>query len=207
MAQTSWPFENIDTTETQFSKWSRHIGEGIDGVPGDNKLRPFGDDSGMQIRISSGEAMVRGHYYLSTAQETLLIDSPTDSQTRIDAVVLELDPTANRIILKIVEGPEVPSSPIPPTLTQTDAGIYQMLLGYVTIPAGTTSITSEMVSDFRSYMNSGVGLWRTATRPTNPVASKTIGFNVDLSLHEYWNGSTWLPMAPEAPSQFLLMGA
>jgi hypothetical protein len=152
MAQTSWPFENIDTTETQFSKWARHIGEGVNGGPDDTKLKPFGDDSGLQVRIASGEAMVRGHYYLSTAQETLTLDT-AGTDTRVDAIVLELDPASNKIELKIVQGTAVPSSPVPPTLTQTDAGIYQLLLGLVTIPASASSILAADVTDRRTFLS------------------------------------------------------
>lgn len=152
MAQTSWPFENIDTTETQFSKWARHIGEGVNGGPDDNKLKPFGDDSGLQVRIGSGEAMVRGHYYLSTAQETLALDT-AGTDTRIDAIVLELDPAANRIELKVVQGTAVPANPVPPTLTQTDAGVYQLLLGLVTIGSEATTILPADVTDRRTFLS------------------------------------------------------
>jgi|TARA_R110000782_G_C14717852_1_gene403858 hypothetical protein len=152
MAQTSYPFENVDTTETQFSKWARHIGEGVNGGPDNNKLKPSGDDSGMQLRIASGECMVRGHYYISTAQETLSIDS-AGTESRVDAVTLELDPAANQIILKIVQGLAVASNPQPPTLTQTDTGIYQVLLGLVTVAPDATSILAADVTDRRTFLS------------------------------------------------------
>lgn len=152
MAQTSWPFENIDTTETQFSRWARHIGEGVNGGPDTTKLKVTGDDSGLQVRIAAGEAMVRGHYYQSTSQETLAIVSAA-GQYRIDAVVLELDPTANQIILKVVQGNEAPSSPAVPTLTQTDTGVYQLLLGLVYINPDVSSILAEDVTDRRTYLS------------------------------------------------------
>ncbi len=152
MAQSSWPFENIDTTETQFSKWARHIGEGVNGGPDDTKLKPFGDDSGLQVRVAAGEAMVRGHYYLSTTQETLAI-ATAGTNTRVDAIVLELDPTLNSIILKVVQGVAVPSNPAPPTLTQTDAGVYQFLLGLVTIAPSATSILAGAVADRRTFLS------------------------------------------------------
>jgi len=152
MAQTSFPFENVDTTESQFSKWARHIGEGVNGGPDDLKLKPFGDDSGLQVRIPAGEAMVRGHYYLSTAQETLTLDT-AGLQTRIDAIVLELDPAANEIILKIVQGLAAPSNPVPPTLTQTDTGVYQLQLGLVTIGIEASSILAADVTDRRTFLS------------------------------------------------------
>lgn len=152
MTQTSWPFENIDTTETQFSKWARHIGEGVNGGPDDTKLLVTGDDSGLQVRIASGEALVRGHYYLSTAQETLTLDT-AGTDTRIDAIVLELDPAANVIILKVVQGDVVVSNPTPPAIIQTDAGVYQLLLALVVIESEAVSILAGDVTDRRTFLS------------------------------------------------------
>jgi hypothetical protein len=152
MAQSSFPFENIDTTETQFSKWARHIGEGVNGGPDNNKLTPTGDDSGMQVRIASGECMVRGHYYISTAQETLSIDT-AGTGTRIDAVVVELDPAANIIILKVVQGIAVSSNPEPPAIITTDTGVYQVMLGLVTVVPNATSILPANVTDRRTFLS------------------------------------------------------
>jgi hypothetical protein len=151
MAQQSYPFENVDVTETQFSKWARHIGEGVNGGPDTTSLLATGDDSGLQVRIAAGEAMVRGHYYINTSQATLTLDT-AGTDTRIDAIVVELDAAANSIVLKIVQGIAVASSPVPPTPTQTDIGIYQILIGLVTIPSSATSIVSADVTDRRTFI-------------------------------------------------------
>jgi hypothetical protein len=38
MAQSSYPFDNIDTTETQFSYWAKNLsGNGYGGVSGQNE--------------------------------------------------------------------------------------------------------------------------------------------------------------------------
>jgi hypothetical protein len=115
--------------------------------------------------------------------------------------------TTNGVTLKAVPGAAVLSGPTAPTLTQTTSGIYQMLLAYVTIPNNTTSITAGMVTDLRRFMGKRIGIWTTATRPTNPTAQHTIGFNNTLGIHEVWNGTAWVAFAPDLPSQFLLMGA
>lgn len=208
MAQTSYPFEDVDVSETQFGQWAGTIAgsAGVRGVPGDSNLLVSGDNSGLQVRVAAGQAIVRGHFYDNSIQETVAIVS-AGSQTRIDAIVLELDLTLNRIILKAVQGTAVSSSPVAPTLTQTANGVYQMLLGYVTIPNSTTSITAGMVSDRREFLGGRVGAWTTATRPASPVANLSLGFNASLGYHEVWNGTAWVAFAPDAPSMFLLMGA
>lgn len=154
MTQTSWPFENVDTSETQFSQWARNIGEGVKGSSGGTELKPYGDSSGMQVKVPAGYAMVRGHYYGSTAIEILAVTAAHATLARIDSVVLELDPSANVILLKVIAGTAA-GSPVAPTLVQTDAGVYQQLLGTVAVAAATTSITAGNVTDARSFL--GVG--------------------------------------------------
>jgi len=155
MAQTSWPFENIDTTEVQFSQWARHINEGI-RPDFANELEVFADDSGLNVKVKSGQAMVRGHYYASTAEETLTITTPDATNPRIDSVVLELDIVANSILLKVVAGtPD--ASPVAPTLTQSEDGnVYQLLLANVDVAAGVFSIEASDVTDLRNLMSSPV---------------------------------------------------
>lgn len=207
MAQTSWPFENVDTSETQFSQFFRTLQDtGVVGVPGGTNLLVSGDNSGLQVRVAAGQAVVRGFFYDSTAQETIAITA-VGTNTRIDAIVLELDPTANSILLKAVAGTAVASSPVAPTLTQSSTGVYQMLLGYVTIPNNATSITSGMVSDNRTFVGNRLGAWTTATRPATPFVSQT-GYNFTLGYHEFYTGSTWSPLGVSSdPSPFMLMGA
>ena len=151
MAQTSWPFENIDTSETQFSQWARNIGEGVKGSVTGTELKPYGDSSGLQVKVPAGQAMVRGHYYFNTAEETLAIATANGTNPRIDTVVLELDPSANSITLKVVTGTPG-ASPVAPTLTQTDAGVYQLPLANVAVAAAAGTITAGNVTDRRTFL-------------------------------------------------------
>jgi hypothetical protein len=206
MAQLSWPFENIDTSETQFSLWARQFQEtGVVGFPGDNKLQVIGDDSGLQVRVTSGDAIVRGHYYRSTSQETLVLDSPT-TNFRIDAIVIELNVIANTCLLKVIKGEEVPSSPVAPTLVQGDESIFQFLLAHVNLTPGIESIVQGNVTERRTYTGQRIGRWTTATRPATPYLGQ-FGFNYDLSFMEIWNGSAWVPPVTENISPLLLIGA
>lgn len=155
MAQTSWPFENIDTSETQYSLLFRNLGEGAIVGRG-QELEPFADSSGMNVKVRDGEALVRGHYYNSTGAETLSIAVANPTNPRIDSVVLRLDPTANSILLAVLTGtPGV--SPSAPALTQTDSGIYEQLLANVSVAANTTVITSGNVSDERTLFTPWTG--------------------------------------------------
>lgn len=147
MAQTSWPFENIDTNETQFSQWARNIGEGVINDKG-LELEPFADSSGMQVKVKTGEALVRGHYYLNDAQVTLTVAPASSTQARVDRIVLRLDPLANSIVLAVKTGTPG-ASPTPPALEQTDAGVWELNLGLVNVAAAATTIAPSAVTDQR----------------------------------------------------------
>lgn len=207
MAQTSFPFENVDVTETQYSRLFRNFQDyGVNGVPGDSKLAVSAVGDSMTVDVASGQAFVRGHYYISTAAESIVIASAGDN-SRIDIVVLELDPVGNSILLKVVQGTAAASNPVAPSLTQLDAGIYQLPLAVLTIPNGATTITNSMIADVRSFMGQRIGIWTSTTRPANPIANQTFGYNATLGYHEVWKGSSWVPFAPDQPTPFLLMGA
>jgi hypothetical protein len=155
MAQSSWPFENIDTSETQFSQWARNIGEGIKPSVL-NELEVFADSTGMQVKAKSGQAMIRGHYYQNTAQETLTLTAADLSNPRIDTVVVELDPSANTIVLKIIAGSPA-AVPTPTALIQTDAGVYQFKLAEVLVDAGAATIAAGKITDGRTYLGTFTG--------------------------------------------------
>ena len=155
MAQSSWPFENIDTSETQFSQWARNIGEGVktDAL---NELEVFADSTGMQVKAKSGQAMVRGHYYQNTAEEILTLTAADLSNPRIDTVLIELDPSANTIVLKVVAGTPA-ASPSPTALVQTDSGVYQFKLAEVLVATGAITIIAGAVTDGRTYLGAFTG--------------------------------------------------
>jgi hypothetical protein len=148
MAQTSWPFENIDTSETQYSQLFRNLGEGpIDGKG--FELEPYADSTGMNVKVKSGQALVRGHYYDSTGTETILIPAADATNPRIDRVVLRLNPTTNAILLTLIQGTPA-ASPSAPALTQTDGAIYDLPLAQVYVAANETIIEPADVTDQRT---------------------------------------------------------
>lgn len=156
MAQTSWPFENIDTSETQFSQWARNIGEGI--ITGKGlELEVSADGSGMVVFVDSGQCLIRGHYYNSTDTETLTISAADLTNPRIDSVVLRLDPTANSVVLAVLAGTPN-ASPSAPALTQTDGGVYEIRIANVLVDAAAVVIASNKITDVRELFTPWSGL-------------------------------------------------
>jgi hypothetical protein len=186
MAQSSFPFETIDTTETQFSQMFRNFADGVNGAPSGTDVKVTAGGA-MVSSIAAGQAMVRGHYYISTATETLTHATANPTNPRIDSVVLTLDPTVNSILLAIVQGTAA-ATPVAPTLTQTDGGVYQYKIADVAIAAAATSLGT--ITDQRTFMGSRFGVWSTAGRPASPITGRS-GYNITLGYPEYWNGSAW----------------
>jgi len=192
MAEQSFPFENIDTTESQFSEWATNFQEtGVQGSPTGTELGITVTGSDLNLTIAAGQAFIRGHYYINTDDLVLAVTS-AGVNTRIDIVVVELDPEANTIVTKIVSGEAVSADPVAPTLTQSATGIYQLPIATLTIPASTVAITAGMLVDTRTFMGNRVGIWTTATRPANPTAYQTLGYNTTIGSHESWNGTAWV---------------
>lgn len=199
MAQSSFPFENVDTNETQFSQMFRTLNAGVNGSPSGSELKVTAG-TGLQVAVAAGQAMVRGHFYISTASENLTIGTANASNPRIDSVVLRLDPTANSIVLAVVAGTPA-SSPVAPTLTQTDAGVFEYLLATVLVPAASTSVST--ITDMRSFMGARVGTWTTDSRPSSPSIGQT-GFNSTDGFLESWNGTAWVAWTPLRPNFYTI---
>jgi len=192
MAEQSFPFENIDTTESQFSEWATNFQEtGVQGSPTGTELGITVTGSDLNLTIAAGQAFIRGHYYINTDDLVLAVTS-AGTNTRIDIVVVELDPEANTIVTKIVSGEAVSADPVAPTLTQSATGIYQLPISTLTIPTSTVVITAGMLVDTRTFMGNRIGIWTTATRPTDPTAYQTLGYNTTIESHESWNGTSWV---------------
>jgi len=192
MAEQSFPFENIDTTESQFSEWATNFQEtGVQGSPTGTELGITVTGSDLNLTVAAGQAFIRGHYYINTDNLVLAVTS-AGTNTRIDIVVVELDPEANTIVTKIVSGEAVAADPVAPTLTQSATGIYQLPISTLTIPTSTVAITAGMLVDTRTFMGNRIGIWTTATRPANPTAYQTLGYNTTIGSHESWNGTSWV---------------
>lgn len=194
MTQTSFPFEGIDTTETQFSKWARHFNNGVNDEPTGDALE-VSAGTGLAVDVEAGEAMVRGHYYISDATESLALATADATNDRLDLVVLRLDPTANSIVLAVKTGTPA-GSPSAPALVQTDAGIFEQALAEVLVPANSGVPTT--ITDRREFMGTRLGSWSTAGRPT-PAGRVLFGFNTTDQAIEFYNPITdaWGPVAPE----------
>ncbi|HIT38205.1 MAG TPA: hypothetical protein IAB59_07010 [Candidatus Onthousia faecipullorum] len=105
-------------------------------------------DEGMKVNIATGRAYCNGHRYIN--KDTVLtktIDIADGEQSRIDNVVLRVDETNRTFTCQIVKG-SYSSNPVPPALIR-DTTTYDLRLATISIPAGTTEITDDLITDCR----------------------------------------------------------
>ncbi len=206
MAQSSFPFENIDTTETQYSQLFRTLNNGVNGTPDGGELEVDAAGAGLAVDVAAGQAMVRGHFYISTEIETRALATADSTDDRIDTIVLRLDPVANNVLLTVKTGVPDPA-PVAPALVQTDGGVFEQPLANVLVPANAG--VPSTITDRREFMGTKLGAWTTAGRP-DPGTRVLFGFNTELQTIEFYNTvtSAWTPVGGVGLEvTFLLMGA
>nr|DAI54364.1 MAG TPA: Receptor Binding Protein [Caudoviricetes sp.] len=104
--------------------------------------------SGMQISIAAGYAWINGYWIKNDADIVKTLAIAPSSNSRVDSVVLRFSKEDRSIEIAIVQG-NVSSTPSFKALTRT-ADVYELMLGYITISAGISAITSSMITDTRS---------------------------------------------------------
>jgi len=162
-ADSYGPFDagpGLIVTDDQWSLYARQLLTNGVMLGELNQLLPFGDGSGMQMKIDTGNAFIQGFYgRWSTAVSVLGVAANTSGQTRIDLAVVRLNMTSKLLELDVKSG--IPSvSPAPPSLQQ-DSTTWEEPLAQIRVASGTTSITSVMVTDARKFARArGIGLGR-----------------------------------------------
>lgn len=161
MAITSGFFDSVSGDRTYDADQMSTYFEGLisDGVyenVGD-RFAVTSANSGMNINVGSGRAIVQSHWVKNDATTVLTLD-PSDVQlNRVDAIVLRLDTNARDISLVVKKGTAVNGTPTMPAITRT-ATVYELYLAAVLVNKGTTQPTS--ITDLRpsSYCGWVTGL-------------------------------------------------
>lgn len=104
--------------------------------------------SGMQISIAAGYAWIKGYWIKSDATELKTLSVAPANNSRIDSVILRFNKADRNITLHVAQGDSSPT-PSPKVLTRT-TDTWELMLGYVTIPAGASAISQSMITDTRS---------------------------------------------------------
>ncbi|MCQ3908917.1 MAG: hypothetical protein MJ200_05340 [Mycoplasmoidaceae bacterium] len=117
-----------------------------------NSLQVVANDN-MTVSVSVGQANIEGYSYELNAVKTLDISDADSTLSRIDSVILRLDLSNRQITVQILEG-STATEPSQPNIVRS-GNIYDLRLANILIPAESTRITSEMITDTRFTSDCG----------------------------------------------------
>lgn len=109
------------------------------------ELLPFGDSTGMQVKVNTGECVIESYWGRQNSTETLGIASNATGSTRFDLVIARANWVANQVELDVLTG-----TTVPPQLTR-DTSKWEIPLGLVTVTNGAVTITAANVQDARQW--------------------------------------------------------
>lgn len=194
MAIVAYPFENTDTTETQYARLFQELQDpGVVGSFGTASLAVSANSSAMAVTVNLGILFARGFILESTTGITRPI-AAADTQPRIDTVVGRFDPANNTADIVVLKGAPA-ATPSAPALTQTETGVYEVALADVSVASGAVTIAAANVTDRRPWVGHRVGVWSTQTRPLQPRLGR-LGLNTTRGVFEHYNGASWVDLAP-----------
>lgn len=158
-----------------------------------NELECFGDSSGLQVKVKTGDAWILGHLGRCTAQKTLTLSTANPSNPRIDRIVVRLDTTANTVSLEVLTGTPA-GSPTAPALTRSST-TWEFSLAQVAVAAAASTISAGNVTDERPIATPyGSVRYPSTTARDLHLPSPSAGMKAVVSgVESTYNGSAWAP--------------
>ena len=154
MTITYGPFNSGDGANFYQDKWVKMSRQWLpSGVNAGelNEFEVYADSSGMQVKVKSGNAWLRGQYIESDAEVIKAIAAADATYGRIDWVILRVDWVNMVCEIDVLTG--TPSaSPVSPTLTQ-NTSLWEIRIGIVTVDAAVTTIAVDKVVKARKWSN------------------------------------------------------
>lgn len=127
-----------------------YLGNGVLDRSGQIDLGVFGNGNDMQIKVTSGNALIEGYLYQNTEDLPMIVDAAEATLDRIDRIVVRLDKTAqNRYIRAFVKRGQPASSPTPPLL-QRDEFVYEISLAQIFVSKGKSFLEDSQITDERN---------------------------------------------------------
>lgn len=102
---------------------------------------------GMDLILAYGRAWINGYFYFNDLAKTLTVATADGSLPRIDSVVIRWSLDKRTITARVITG--APSAaPAAPAVVR-NSSTYDLKLCEIRVPAGTTELTLDMITDTR----------------------------------------------------------
>ena len=145
-------FNDIDNDRVYYAEdFARHLAAYFTNGIFNNSCKVLGENNDMSVSVSTGSANINGYRYDNDNIKVLNIDNADGVLNRIDNVVIRLDLTNRNITTQLIKG-DFADNPVAPQLIRTST-IYDLRIAKISIPAGTTEITNDLITDTRFYSN------------------------------------------------------
>lgn len=129
--------------------FKKFFSNGVFPSPGD-ALQIGKGDSGLTVTVNPGIAIINGSMGGIEGDDplTLTLDTEAPKGNIAYAIMLRYDNTNERrsLYFNVVRG-DASSTPQPPTPDTTTPGVYEIRLGYVTVPSNATDLTDATVTN------------------------------------------------------------
>ena len=140
-------FNDVNDDRVYYAEdWARHLKKYFTNGIFNNELNVLANND-MTITIKEGDANIEGYRYTNTGDLVKTIEMADGTLNRIDNVVLRLDLTNRLISAQIIKG-TFADKPVAPELVRTST-IYDLRIAKISIPAGTTTITQDLITNTR----------------------------------------------------------
>lgn len=170
MAITSYPRPGETINTDQFRDLFRVLAGGS-GIVTTGALRPFGDSTGLQVKVAPGFAIIDGVPVNSTDVEVIPIDAGSGgSLSRVDALVASLDYSLSPIVkFEVLKGTPAASGAVRPSIAPSGTVVARMLIADINVGPTAATVTAGMVIDRRAILAQRVILSKTAPATTPGV--------------------------------------
>lgn len=141
-----FPFDSVNHDRTMSSASFRKLFKSFftNGVFNTDDFFVMADNS-MSVTVGTGNASINGAFYPLNEQKKLTIDNANGTYDRYDAIVIEFNLTDRQFYVKVVKGGSDSRYPVP----VRTASVYQLIIAFVKISKGVTSIVQEDINDVR----------------------------------------------------------
>lgn len=141
-------FNDVDGDRVYYAEdFARHLATYFTNGIFNNGCQVLADNDNMSVNVSIGSANINGYRYDNDAIKTLIVDNADGVLNRIDNVVIRWNLTERTITAMVVKG-AFAENPIVPDLVRTST-TYDLRIAKISVPAGTTEITQNLVTDTR----------------------------------------------------------
>ena len=147
MAETSGFFQSVNGDRKYGSAFlaAREAALVTNGIHNNElNVTPGG---GMDLILAYGRAWINGYFYLNDLAKTLTVATADGSLPRVDSVVIRWSLDERTMTARVITG--APSAaPAAPAVVR-NSSTYDLKLCEIRIPAGTTELTLDMITDTR----------------------------------------------------------